>query len=216
MIQGIYRSNFVIYGIPLVTSMYGQEAANSTAVLISVVTPIYNIVAVIILSAFSETRTQRFSIMQTLKDIARNPLIMGCVVGLLFGALGIKIPASINKPINELSAAAPLLALFLMGGEFKFRSLNNNLWKVIAATVARLVIIPLVAMLVFIHMGFRTIDLSVLLCVFAAPTAVTSYIMAGNMGCDGELSGQIVVMTTVGSSLTIFLFIFILRSIGVL
>ena len=216
MIQGIYRSNFVIYGIPLATSMYGQEAAWSIAILLGVVTPIYNIVAVVLLSSYSEIRTTRLSLMKMLRDIARNPLILGCVAGMIFGALRIELPVAINKPISELSAAAPTLALFLMGGEFRFRSLNNNLWKVLSATAARLVIVPLVAMLVFISMGYRTIDLSVLLCIFASPTAVSSYIMAGNMGCDGELSGQIVVMTTVCSGLSIFLFVFALRSIGVL
>jgi len=216
MIQGIYRSNFVIYGMPLATSMYGQDAAHSVAMLLGVVTPLYNIIAVVILSAFSETRTNRLSLAQMLWDIVRNPLILGCVIGMIFGTLQIEIPVAINKPIGELSAAAPLLALFLMGGEFKFRRLNYNLWKVISVTIARLVIVPLIAMLVFIPIGFRTIDLSVLLFVFAAPTAVSSYIMAGKMGCDGELSGQIVVLTTVGSSLSIFLFVFVLRSIGVL
>jgi len=216
MIQGIYRSNFVIYGMPLATSMYGQDAAHSVAMLLGVVTPFYNIAAVILLSLFSETRSQRLSIMQTLRDIARNPLILGCVVGMIFGAFQISLPVAINKPISELSAAAPLLALFLMGGEFKFRSLNNNLWKVLSATAIRLLFIPLIAMLVFIPMGFRTIELSVLLCVFASPTAVSSYVMASKMGCDGELAGQIVVLTTVASGLSIFLFIFVLRSIGVL
>ena len=215
MIQGIYRSNFVIYGIPLVTSMYGQDAANSVALLLGVVTPVYNIVAVVLLFAFSETRTVRLSISKMLWNIARNPLIIGCLAGLSFGALQIDLPAAINKPVGELSAAASPLALFMIGGEFKFRSLNNNMWKVISATIARLVIVPLIAMMVFIPMGYRTVDLSVLLCIFAAPTAVSSYIMAGNMGCDGELSGQIVVLTTVGSSLSIFLFVFVLRSIGV-
>ena len=216
MIQGIYRSNFVIYGIPLVTSMYGREAAHSVAMLLGVVTPLYNIVAVILLSFYSETRTNRLSLTKMFRDIARNPLILGCVAGMLFGMLRIDLPVAINKPISELSAAAPTLALFLMGGEFKFRSLNNNLWKVLSATAARLVFVPFVAMLVFIPMGYRTVDLSVMLCIFASPTAVSSYIMAGNMGCDGELSGQIVVLTTVGSGLSIFLFVFALRTMGVL
>ena len=216
MIQGIYRSNFMIYGMPLATSMYGQDAAQSVAMLLAVVTPIYNIVAVVLLSAFSETRTHRLSLLQMLRDIARNPLILGCVFGMIFGSLQIEIPVAINKPIGELSATASPLALFLMGGEFQFRSLSNNLWKVLSVTVARLVIVPLIAMLAFIPLGFHTIELSVLLCIFAAPTAVSSYIMAGNMGCDGELSGQIVVLTTVGSSMSIFLFVFVLRSIGVL
>ena len=216
MIQGIYRSNFLIYGMPLATGMYGQDAAHSIAMLMGVMIPFYNIAAVVILSVFSETRTNRLSLLHLFRDIISNPLILGCVAGMLFGVLQIEIPVAINKPVNELSAAASPLALFLMGGEFRFGKLNNNLWKVLSVTAARLIIVPFAAMLIFIPAGFRTIDLSVLLCIFATPTAVSSYIMAGNMGCDGELSGQIVVLTTVGSSLSIFLFVFTLRSIGVL
>ena len=216
MIQAIYRSNFLIYGMPLATGMYGQDAAHSIAMLLGVMVPFFNVAAVIILSVFSETRVNRLSLGQLLWDIVRNPLILGCVAGLLFGALRIKIPTAINKPVVELAAAASPLALFLMGGEFKFSSLNNNLWKVFSATVARLILVPLAAMLAFIPLGFRTIELSVLLCLFATPTAVSSYIMADNMGCDGELSGQIVVMTTVCSVISIFLFVFTLKSLGFL
>lgn len=214
MIQGIYRSNYLIYGMPLATGMYGQEAAHSIAMLMCVMIPFYNIAAVVILSVFSENRTKRISIVQLLRDVATNPLILGCMAGMLFGVLNVGLPVMINKPVSELAAAASPLALFLLGGEFRFKRLNNNLWKALSATTARLVIIPLVAMLVFIPMGFRTIDLSVLLCIFATPTGVSSYIMAGNMGCDGELSGQIVVLTTAASSVSIFLFIFVLRSMG--
>ena len=216
MVQGIYRSNFVIYGIPLISGMWGQDAVGAVAILIGVLTPLYNIAAVIILSFFSETRTGRLSVLRLLRDIVSNPLIIGSVAGMIFGALQIEIPTAINKPVGELSAIASPLALLLMGGEFQFKRMNHNLWKVLSATVARLVIVPLAAMLVFVPMGFHSVDLSILLCVFASPAAVSSYIMAGNMGCDGELSGQIVVMTTAVSSLSIFLFVFVLRSIGVL
>jgi len=216
MIQGIYRSNFVIYGIPLATGMYGQDAAHTISMLLCVTVPFYNIVAVIVLSFFSETRSKRFTFLQLAAEVVRNPLIIGCFAGILFGILGIDIPKAINKPLSELAMAASPLALFLMGGDFTFRSLNNNLLKVFLATSVRLVIVPLVAMFVFIPIGFRNIELSVLLCLFATPTAVASYIMASNMGCDGELAGQIVVMTTTLSCFTIFLFIFVLRSIGFL
>ena len=216
MIQGIYRSNFLIYGMPLATGMYGQDAAHSIAMLLGVMVPFYNVAAVIILSVFSETRTHRLSLARIIRDIACNPLIIGCVAGLLFGMLRIEMPTVLNKPVGELSAAAAPLALFLMGGDFKFRSLNNNLWKVLSATAVRLFIVPLIAVLVFIPMGFRTVELSVLLCIFATPTAVSSYVMAENMGCDGELSGQIVVLTTAGSGISIFLFVLVLRSFGVL
>jgi predicted permease len=55
-----------------------------------------------------------------------------------------------------------------------------------------------------------------LLCLFATPTAVVSYVMAENMGCDGKISAQIVVMSTALSAVTIFLFIFVLKSMELL
>ncbi len=208
IIQGIYRSNFLIYGMPLATGMYGQDAAQSISMLMGVMIPFYNVAAVIILSIFSETRKHSLSVVQLCKDIFTNPLILGCLAGILFGFFQLTIPTAIDKPISGLAGAASPLALFLMGGEFKFKRLSTNLWKVISVTTVRLAIVPTIAMLVFIAMGFRKVDLSVLLCIFATPTAVSSYIMAQNMGCDGELSGQIVVLTTVCSSISIFFFVF--------
>lgn len=216
MIQGIYRSNFLIYGIPLATGMYGKEAITSISMLMGVIIPLYNVSAVIILSIFSEKEGELSMKKRIIKEITRNPLIIGCVAGLLFGILNIQLPHMIERPIIELAGIATPLALFVMGGEFKFRSLQNNIWKVLFATTARLVIIPLLAILTFVSLGFRGLDLSVLICLFATPTAVSSFIMAENMGCDGELAGQIVVLTTICSCLTIFLFIFALRSMGFL
>ncbi len=215
MIQGIYRSNFLIYGMPLATGMYGQDAALSISMLMGIMIPFYNIAAVIILSIFSEDR-KHVSIKSLTLGIVQNPLIIGCSFGLLFGIFSIPLPTFIDKPVGDLAMAASPLALVLMGGEFKFKSLRNNIRLVLSATITRLVVVPVIAISIFVYAGFRAIDLSVLLCIFATPTAVSSYIMAENMGCDGELSGQIVVLTTIGSSLTIFLFVLVLRTMGVL
>jgi predicted permease len=87
---------------------------------------------------------------------------------------------------------------------------------VIAVAIARLLIVPGCVLAVFVYMGFRNMELSVLLCIFATPTAMASYIMAKNMNNDGELSGQIVVLTTACSCVTIFLIIFFLRGWGLL
>jgi predicted permease len=87
---------------------------------------------------------------------------------------------------------------------------------VIAATVCRLIIIPVVILFICINLGFRNIELSVMISLFATPTALASYIMAKNMGNDWELSGQIVVLTTLLSCITIFFIVFFLRSWGYL
>ncbi|MDR1370222.1 MAG: AEC family transporter [Dysgonamonadaceae bacterium] len=214
MIQGIYRSNFIIYGLPLATGMYGQEAIATISMLMGIMIPIYNVAAVIILSIFSETGTHEVRFKNIIKDIVTNPLILGCFFGLLAGIIHLELPVFIHSPLDQFAAIGTPLALFVMGGEFKFSHLGGNIVKVISVTMSRLVIVPLIALSIFVMMGFRSVELSVLLSIFATPTAMASYIMSKNMGCDGQLSAQIVVLTTAGSCFTIFLFIFVLKSMG--
>jgi predicted permease len=216
IIQAIYRSNFVIYGIPLATSMYGDEALLPITMLMTIAIPFYNVSSVIILSLFSETGNNRFSLKSVTVDIVKNPLIIGCLSGVFFGYSDIRLPVFIQSPLSELAAIATPLALFVIGGEFKFRGLTTNRWKVLFTTLARLVLVPGMLLGVFIQMGFRNIELSALLALFATPGAVAGFIMAENMGCDGELSAQIVVMSTLFSSVSIFAFVYILRIMGCL
>ncbi|MDR2286014.1 MAG: AEC family transporter [Prevotellaceae bacterium] len=217
MIQGIYRSNFIIYGLPLATSMYGDSAIIPISMLLGMVIPVYNIAAVVILTVFSETRSvSSISFSLIIKNVFKNPLILACIAGFSVGTFDIQFPVFIETSVNEMSKIATPLALMVMGGLFRFRGLMNNFLPAFAATLFKLVIIPLAAMIVFIKMGFRELELAALLCLFATPTAVTSFIMAENMGCDGEISAHIVVLSTALSAITIFLFIFALKSMGYL
>jgi predicted permease len=215
LIQGIFRSNFIIYGLPLATSMYGDKAIIPISMLLGMVIPVYNISAVVVLTVFSETKSSSaipFALI--IKNIFKNPLILACIAGFVAGKLNVQFPIFIDKPVDEIAKIATPLALLVMGGLFKFRGLMNNFLTVFAASMSKLVVIPLIAMIVFVAMGFRGLELAALLCLFATPTAVVSFIMAENMGCDGEVSAHIVVLSTALSSITIFLFIFVMKSMG--
>jgi predicted permease len=216
MIQGIYRSNFLIYGFPLATAMYGNEAVSHIAMLMAIVIPIYNIAAVVILTLHSEKTREKTIFRKLLLDIITNPLILGCCFGLISGSIHLQFPHFLEVPLEQLAGIATPLALFVMGGEFRFSSLRNNFGKIIASTVSRLVVVPVIVLYICIRMGFRGAELSVLVSLFATPTAVVSYIMADNMGNDGKLSAQIVISTTAASCITIFLIVLCLRSWGYL
>lgn len=216
LIQGIYRSNFLIYGIPLVTGMYGDKALVPVSALLGTIVFVYNVSAVVILTVFSETRPHRVSFVGVAGGLVKNPLILACLAGSLVGCLHIEFPVVAETPINEIAKTAAPMALLIMGGEFKFRSLRGNIPLVLTATLCKLIIVPLIATVVFVHMGFRQMELAALLCLFATPTAVVSYIMSENMGCDGELSAQIVVLTTAFSAFSIFAFIYTLKSLALL
>jgi predicted permease len=217
LIQGIYRSNFLIYGLPLAVSMYGDAAIIPISMLMGIIVPVYNVAAIIILTVFSEKKSiSSISFLQITKDILQNPLILACIAGGIAGGFNLRFPAIIDKPLHDLATMATPMALLIMGGEFRFRKLKSNFMMVMLASAGRLVFVPLIAMIVFIRMGFREIELAVLLCLFATPTAVVSFIMADNMGCDAEIAAQIVVLTTALSAVTIFLFIFVLKTLNYL
>ena len=216
IIQGIYRSNFLIYGLPVATGMYGSRAVSAISMLMAIMIPFFNVAAVIILSIYSETEKHRVTVKNLLREMLTNPLIVGSVCGIAAGMLHLELPRFIDLPVAQLAGTAAPLALFVLGGEFKFHTLRNNWTKVIAVTIVRLLIVPILALSIFVSAGFRDVDLTVLLCIFATPAAMAGYIMAKNMGNDGELAGQIVVLTTACSCVTIFFFIYFLRSWGFL
>ncbi len=230
MIQAIYRSNFLIYGIPLGMSMYGEAAMLPISMAMAVSIPFYNISAVFILQYFGneecrmkneESANARkphssFFILHSSLTVLKNPLIIGCAAGAVFGLFDVALPGWLDMPVKSVGDVAMPLALVVMGGQFKFRSLHKNIKMVVSATALRLVVIPLVALSVFIWLGFRGAELCALFCLFATPTAVVSHIMSENMGCDGELSAQIIVLTTALSCFTIFGFVFWMRTMGVL
>ena len=211
IIQAIYRSNFVLFGIPLATSLFGDEGEILASMMVAIVIPVYNVTAVIILEMF---RGGRVSPMVLVKNVCKNPLIRGAVVGLIFFLLGIKLPASVEGPIGQFAGLTTPLALFVLGGTLHFSAIQGNLKYVVPSMGLKLLVLPAIITVIATAMGFGNVERFVLFEMFATPVATASYSMAQNMGGDGELAGQFVVLSTVASVVTIFLWVFFYTSVG--
>ena len=46
LIQGMYRSNFIIFGLPIVINIFGADKAAVTSFMIAVIVPLFNLLAV--------------------------------------------------------------------------------------------------------------------------------------------------------------------------
>ncbi len=211
MVQAMFRSNFVLYGLPVAVSLCGEENIGATSLMIGIVVPIFNILAVITLETF---RGGKPSVAKMAKGIATNPLIIASVIGIAFYCLNIKLPTAVEKTVTDLGRVATPLALVALGGEFKFHKVKGNLKQLIIAVCGKLVISPLAIVTAGIVLGFRDEMLVPILLMSGAPAAVSSYTMAQQMGGDGELAGEIVVFSTGLSILTIFLWVFGLKQLG--
>lgn len=211
LIQGIFRSNFVIFGIPVTTSLFGGEATGAAALLVAVIVPIFNMLSVVILEIY---RGSRINVPKILKGIITNPLIIGSVTGLLCLLLHIKIPLVLEKTISDLSKVTTPLALVILGGSFTFSSMKGNVKQIAIGVLGKLVIVPVICLSFALLIGIRGVGLAILMSIFASPTAVSSFSMAKQMDGDADLAGHLVVLGSMLSVVTIFVWIFIFKQGG--
>lgn len=214
IIQAIYRSNFILFGLPLTISVFGDSAASVAAMMVTVVITIYNTTSVVILEMFhGDGKT---NVKTLLKNVAANPLLQGAVTGIIFFLFQWKLPGCIVKPIAAFSDMTSPLALFVLGGTLHFNAIRGNLKYLVPALTAKLILVPAVIVAIAYAIGLRDLELFILIAIFATPVATASYPMAQNMGGDGELAGQFVVISTVVSVVTLFLWIVFMKSIGLI
>lgn len=212
MIQGIFRSNFVLFGLPITASVYGDQVG-TTAVLIAFVVPLFNILSVVILEVF---RGQKPSVKNILKGIVTNPLIIGSFIGIFFLFTGIKLPYFAEKTIQDLAGVTTPLALVALGASFNFQSATANRKKLLFCVLGRLLFSPAIFIPIGILVGLRKIELLAFVSMLAAPTSVSTFTMAQQMDGDSDLAGQIVVFTSLFSTCSIFFWVFLVSQLGLL
>jgi len=210
LIQGVYRGNFVLFGLAIVDSIYGKEGLATVSLLTIVVIPTFNVLAVIILEYYSG---REISKLKLLKQVFKNPLIIATLLGISFIVLKVNIPKPVYKTLSDISKIATPLAFIVLGAELQIGNMLKNIKYLISVNILRLVGNPLITIGVGKLIGFQGIELVALLSMSACPTAVASYTMAKEMNADGDLAGEIVATTSILSIFTIFCWVLILKNL---
>lgn len=231
LMQSMYRSNYAIIGIPLAESLFGAEGRAAASVMSAFCVPLFNILAVITLSIYNGNSTKsKINVKKILLGVVKNPLIIGTVAGL--AALGIRELLVINdiawrlkdiqilyKSLNDIKGICTPFALIILGGKFEFSAIGRLKREIIFGTFMRVVTVPVLGLLgayfLMPVIGISGAHFATYIGVFGTPVAVASAIMAKEMGADAELAGQLVVWTSLLSAITIFIYVTILRSIGI-
>lgn len=227
--MGITRSNFAMIGIPL-SIFIGTNASNilvSLSVIFAI--PLANISSIIILTVFNENKIKDLNIKYVIKNIFTNPLIVFVFIALFFVLLKTYVVYPSGVPIIELKRDVPFLyntidilaktaspiALLALGGQFEFSHIERAKKAIITTIAFRNFIIPwsmLFATLAMIRVSENYKDLlPTIIALYASPVAVSSVVMAKNLGGDHEVTSQLVLWTTIVSGLTIFSMVSFLR-----
>lgn len=213
ILQGLFRGNFAILGIPLVSYICGEKTIGLASLMVAVIIPAFNILAVVALEAFRGGNSKP-SIIKLIRGVISNPLIIGCVAGLIFFALDIRLPHLVEKSVRDISSIATPLSIVVLGAVFEFSDIKGNFRENVITVISRLVIVPLIIIPAAVLFGFSGEALACILVVFASPVAVSSLAMAQQMDGDEALSVQVIATSTAFCIITLFLWIFALNYLG--
>lgn len=233
LIQAMFRSNYAIIGLPLATSLFGDKGAAAAGVMSAFCVPLFNMLGVVTLTIFNNNDArEKINVKKILFGIIKNPLIIATLLGIatlgvreMFVHYGIGFRLRdvqvLYKSLENVKSICTPFALIVLGGRFEFSAVPK-LWKeIVFGTVMRTVTVPVFGLLVayllrdIVTPGFGGEHFATFIGVFATPVAVSSAIMAKEMGADDELAGQMVVWTSLVSTVTIFIYVTFLRAVGI-
>lgn len=212
-IQNSFRSNIAVIGVSLGQVMMGAEGIALLSLAITLVVPLYNVLAVFTLES---CRGGSVDLRKTARGVVRNPLIIGCALGILCVLLKLKLPSPVERAVANLGNAGSVTTLVALGGSFRLAGVRKNSKALAVACSTRLILAPLAALIPAILLGMRGDVLGTVLIIAASPCASTAYPMALACNSDHELTGHLVVLTSLLCSFTLFLWIFSLKQLGLL
>lgn len=213
-IQASYRSSAALLGIAFIQNIYGNAGMAPLMIIGSV--PLYNIMAVVVLSFFKPDRKKLDKEVwkTTLKGIVTNPIILGIAAGLLWSALRLPMPSILEKTVSDIGAVATPLGLMAMGASFDLKKAFGKVKPAAVASVMKLVLFAALFLPLAVWMGFSREELVAILVMLSSATTVSCYVMARNMGHEGVLTSSVVMLTTLFSAFTMTGWLYILRSMG--
>lgn len=210
--QAIFRSNYLIFGAAVAESIYGAGNFGIVTLLGSIVVPLFNAQAAILLET---ARHGAASPRKLLLAIAKNPTVIATVIGLAVNFSGIVLPELVLDVVQDLAGLTTPLSFLSIGVTLSLGMVARKGY-LISAVLLRLVLIPAVLVPLAMLLGFRGQELCALMILFASPTAVSSYPMAVAMDADGDFAAQMVAYTTVFCLPTIFLWTLLLNALQML
>ena len=211
IVQGIFRSNFTLIGLAIARALLPHEDIAPVVFLCALITPEFNILAVIALSLYGGEKVRP---REVALRIVTNPLILATAAGILCLLLKVRFPKSIETAINGMAGVATPLMLFLLGAFFRYDSFGNIAKQLSITTAFKLVFNPVIFLTIGYLLGFRGVEFTGLIGIFASSAAVSSFTMSQQMGGDAELAGGIVILTSLFSCLTLFGWCALFKALG--
>ena len=219
------RGNTMLYALPIATALYGADNVGELVIVMAVVLTIYNVAFILVLEYYRSFGSGKTSdgtfamIKEGLIACAKNRILQAIVLGFVInwlGTVGIKFPSFLQTAVSNLSGMTVPLSFILMGVRLNMDALRSNSRNVVISTAVKLVIMPALVMILPLIWGWTDKTFAAVFLCFSTSSAVTSYAFTEAMDGDGELAGEIVMVSAVFSAVTLFLWIFAFKQFSLI
>lgn len=212
-VQASYRSSVALLGVAFIVNIYGIAGAAPLMILGAV--PLYNIAAVLVLTLMRPERGRLDGAMlkKALKEVCTNPILLGILIGLLWSLLRIPQPVIMQKTISSFSAVATPMGLIALGASVEVDGAKSAFLPSLLCSFFKLVAFVAIFLPLVIHLGYRRDKLVTLLIMLGSATTSSCFVMAKNLGYEGSLTANTVMLTTCLSAFTLTGWLYILRAL---
>lgn len=215
MFQGAVRNNTTI-SLIIVAWLVPDTGLAMIAVIVLIMVPFNNVTSVLILLRYGKGSNQEGSSQNSSvslwKGVVKNPLIIASASGLVLNAFGLKLPDPLLNTADFLGRSALPFGLLAVGAGLKFGSFFDNKLAIMLSSIGKLVITPALAYWLCIWLNVET-DMAKVVIIFSAmPTAISSYILAKQMGGDADGMAQIITFQIIAAAFTLPIILLIAQS----
>ena len=199
---GVYmqsNTRFNTYmGLAIVAALFQQQGMAIFAIILALTIPVVNILAVL-----SLTNQDNMDFKSIFLALAKNPLILGCMVGAGFNLSGLPLWIGFELFLKQLALCSLPLGLLCVGAALQFMALKNNLFPLLLNTFSRLLIMPALAYFCCLWFAVPKLEMQVFVLYFALPTASASYILTKVLGGNSQLMAGVISLQTLSSAITL-------------
>lgn len=205
LLQCLFRSNFIIMGIPILQLLFGDISSGAYAFAIS--SPIIGILSVVLFNTYTNNN---FNVRELLISIVKNPLVLATAIGIFLNISSLSFPTSAETVINTIANSSSVMSLIVMGGTLQFSKFSTPAASLVKVSLIKLIVIPTVFLLLSIPFDLTLFEKAILVLIFGGPTAISAYSLAYTTNGNANLTSEIIMFSTILSILTIPLFLCII------
>jgi len=217
--QGTIRFNTYI-GLALVGNLFDENGLTISIIIAAIMIPAVNICSVTVLQIHQQkesdeiNKTLAQNVYKNLCNLIKNPLIVGCTIGVLMNYFSIQLPTAIFDSIKILGSLALPLGLMTVGAALVLRNINEVLLPIALSSILKLFLLPIIGLSVAKLIGLETLTTQILIIFLALPTATASYVLTKKMRSNYQLMARLITLQTLLSGLSLMLLLNLLDRIS--